>query len=818
MKQSIDLNIQRYYLVLVALFSVLSTFSQTQQNTTQIKGQIFNPEKKPAMFSTAILLNQDSVIVKGVLTGEDGKFVFDNMNAGKYFVKVTNIEFKTFVSKPVQIRKNEQVVLDSIKLVTNSIKLSTVEIVGRKALVEVHSDKTVFNVASSVNSSGNNGLELLSKAPGVVVDMDNNIILQGKSGVQIFINGRPSRLSGKDLTNFLESIRSDNIESIEIITNPSSKYDAEGTGGIINIKLKKNVSSGFNGNVIGSYSKGELPRSSIGTTLNYSGSKTNVFSTINYSDDKFLTNIKESSYQNEFLIDKDSKSQFHRKSYNFSGGIDYAINTRQSISMDGRAFINRSNQELNSINGIYDSVNVRNGEILLAQVTDKMPSENYNFNFSYQFKIDSTSNLSSDFSFGKYSSTKNTDQPNKYFNAGSDTLLRSVTNAYDAGTEIDIWSVMVDYEKRLQKFTLSAGAKYSYISTGNQLAFYGIKNETPTLDTTRSNNFNYLEKVTALYFILNAKVNERITVNAGLRMESTSSLGTLESKIGTKDSRVPRSYTDFFPNVSIAYNDQKKSVISASIGRRITRPNYQDLNPFESRTSELSAWKGNPFLNPNYITNYQLTYSFKRKLVISNTYSVTKDFFANVFEITEGAGNILSPRNLQKAINNGLSVSYPLRVSKWWEFTTFLVYNYSSFKGTSGNSVIDLQANIYNVRIQNSLNLPGKISMELTGFYSSPWIWGGTVNVEGGYAINVGIKKDFLDKKLLLQATGNDIFRTRSDFHYKSNYGGKQVNGVITFDNSRFGINATYSFGNQKSKANKKRKSAIDDDLNRISN
>jgi iron complex outermembrane recepter protein len=812
------MNTSKYIFLLFVLFSWLRGFSQAQLNETQIKGYIFNPEKTPAMFSTAILLNQDSVIIKGVLTGEDGAFVFDKINAGKYFVKVTNIEFKNYVSKPVLIKKNEKLVLDSIILATNSFKLNAVEIVGRKALVEVHADKTVFNVASSVNASGNNGLELLSKAPGVVVDMDNNIILQGKSGVQIFIDGRPSRLSGKDLTNFLESIRSDNIESIEIITNPSSKYDAEGTGGIINIKLKKNTSLGFNGNVIGSYSKGVFPRSSVGTTLNYSGKKINLFTTLNYSDDHFQTDIVESSYQSGYYIEEQSKSETHRKSYNFSGGMDYTINAKQSISMDGRAFINNGDRTLNGSTGIYDSINLEDGEILLSQALDEIPSENYNFNFSYRYSIDSTSNLSADFSLGKYSSTKNTYQPNDYYNTSEDTLLRSVINQYDANTQIDLWSVMVDYEKRFKKFTLSSGAKYSYISTGNQLAFYNIENDTPVLDITRSNKFDYLEKVAALYMIVNAKLSDKVTVNAGLRMESTSSLGTLESEIATKDSKVPRNYTDFFPNVSIAYDDQKKSVLSASIGRRITRPNYQDLNPFESRTSEISAWKGNPFLNPNYITNYQLTYSFNRKLVISNTYSITKDFFANVFEITEGAGNILSPRNLQKAINNGLSVSYPLKVTKWWEFTTFLVYNYSSFNGSTGNTVIDLKANIYNFRIQNSLNLPGKISMELTCFYTSPWIWGGTVNVDGGYAINFGIKKDFLNKKLLLQVTGSDIFRTRSDFHYKSNYGGKHVDGVITFDNQRFGINMTYKFGNQKVKVAKKRKSAIDDDLNRISN
>jgi hypothetical protein len=812
------MSITKYLFLPFLLLSCFSSFSQAQQNATQIKGYIFNPEKTPAMFSTAILLNQDSVIIKGLLTGEDGAFVFDNINAGKYLVKVTNIEFKSYVSKPILLKKNETIVFDSIILVTNSFKLNTVEVVGRKAMVEVRADKMVFNVASSANSSGNNGLELLGKAPGVLVDMDNNIILQGKSGVQIFIDGRPSRLSGRDLTNFLESIRSDNIESIEIITNPSSKYDAEGTGGIINIKLKKSQSLGFNGNVIGNYSKGVLPRANVGTTLNYSGKKINLFSTVNYSNDRFLEQIDEQSYQSGYLIDKESNGETHRKSFNFSAGMDYKFNAKHSVSMDGRAFINRGYRDVASSTGIYDSLNTAEGEILKAQVLDTMPSENYNFNFNYRYIIDSTSNLSTEFSFGKYSSNSNTFQPNNYYNVSSDSLLRTVNNKFDAATEIDLWSVLVDYEKRFKKFTLTSGGKYSYISTDNQLEFYTYKDGVPVLDITKSNSFTYLEKVAALYAIINGSLSDNISFNAGVRMESTSSLGSLISEIPTKDNEVQRSYTDLFPNVSISYDNKKNSVLSASIGRRITRPNYRDLNPFESRLSELSAWKGNPFLNPNYITNYQLTYSYKRKLVISNTYSVTRDFFANVFGISDETGSTLSPQNLQRAINNGLSVSYPQKVLKWWDLTAFLVYNYSAFNGEMGTTVIDLDAHIYNVRLQNNFRLPGKVTLELTGFYSSPFIWGGTVNVEGGAAINFGIKKDFFDKKLLVQATGNDIFKGRSDYYYTSNYGGRFVDGVITFDNRRFGINVTYNFGNQKAKARQKSKSANDDNLNRISN
>ncbi|MDA3823352.1 MAG: TonB-dependent receptor [Bacteroidales bacterium] len=190
-----------------------------------------------------------------------------------------------------------------------------------------------------------------------------------------------------------------------------------------------------------------------------------------------------------------------------------------------------------------------------------------------------------------------------------------------------------------------------------------------------------------------------------------------------------------------------------SFGRRITRPNYQNLNPFESKTSELSSWKGNPFLKPNYIENYQVSYSFKRKLVISNTYSVTHNFFANVFLTAGDKGDVLGPQNMDKVTNNGLSVSYPLKVSKWWQFSSYFIYNTVSYGGDIQGAVIDLSANIFNFRLQNNLKLPLNIDMELSAYISSPWIWGGTVNVEGAYNISAGLKREFMDGRLLLQGS-----------------------------------------------------------------
>ncbi|MBS4060072.1 MAG: TonB-dependent receptor [Bacteroidetes bacterium] len=807
----------QYLFILIILFTGFSNLALGQQNETQIKGYIFSPENTPAMYSTVILLNQDSVFMKGAFSQDDGSFVFDNIEQGTYFVLVRNIEFQTYMSQAVTIKKNEKILLDRINLKTSINQLNEVVVTARKAVLEVHADKMVYNVSSSINASGNSGLEMLGKAPGVIVDMDNNIILQGKSGVQVFINGRPSRLSGNDLSNFLESMRSDNIDYVEIITNPSAKYDAEGTGGIINIVLKKNVNLGFNGNLTGNFSQGIYAKGSVGTTLNYSAEKINLYTNINTSLDNWQDDFRETALQSGFLLNKKSDGLNTRKGFSFSGGLDYALSSKQSLSIDGRVFINKRDNKLFSTTGIFDASDIGFGEILRAEVLDKMPTENYNLNVNYRIIPNKTSNFSVDLSLGKYSGNKNTFQPNDYLEASSGTILRSFNSEYDAMTAIDLRSALFDFEKKLKSFTLSAGAKYSYISTNNQLEFYNIQNDLPVFDINKSNDFTYLEKIAALYFIVNSKPTDKITINAGLRMENTSSLGRLESEVPTEDNEVARNYTNFFPNISISFDDKKNSVISASFGKRITRPNYQDLNPFESRMSELSSWKGNPFLKPNYITNYQLTYSLKRKLIIANNYSITRDFFATIFEISEEKGSILIPRNMDKSTTNGLSVSYPLQILKWWELSSFFIFNYSTYKGDLEGTKIDLKSTQSSLRMQNNMRLPGGVAMEVTFNIWGPWVWRGSVNVEGSYGLNFGIKKDFFDRRLLVQLTGNDILNSSSDFYYKSNYGGMIVDGVRSFDNRRVGVNVTYNFGNQKAKIKKRAKSAIDDELKRIS-
>ncbi len=804
-------------LCMFCAFCIIHTMF-AQQTKTQIQGNLLDAKQTPIAYATVVLMDKDSAFVRGDISKDDGSFIFEKVSPGEYYVSVQSIEFVTYNSQKNSLLSGGQEILSNIVLQTNTTQLSEVLVTAKKAVIEVHADMMVFNVSASPNTAGNNGLELLGKAPGVIIDPDNNIILQGKNGVQVFINGRPSRLSGSDLASMLQSMRADNIESIELITNPSAKYEAEGNAGIINIKLKRNVNLGFNGNLTSSFSKGKYTRASLGTTLFYKGEKLNLSGDFTASDDNTQDDLVDVKKQSGFIFDQKSFSLSQRRGYNFSTGIDYIINSKQSISIVARGIINENNNELNSNTSIAKINQTAEGEILNSQTLDIMPSQNYNFNANYLNAINDNTSLSADVSYGKYTTNKSTDQPNTYSSLDGLTIFRSPHNAFDADTKIDLLSAKIDIEKKYKQFTLSSGGKYSYINTQNQFTFYDVTNGQNEIDINKSNDFNYEEKVTALYAILSAKPSDFLSFNAGLRVENTASIGSLISQIPINDNEVKRNYTNFFPNVSIAFNDKKNNELSLGIGRRITRPNYQDLNPFESRVSELVAWKGNPFLNPNYITNYQVSYSYKRKLVISNTYSITRDFFATIIEIVDEKGNFLIPRNMDKAINNGLTISYPQQVTNWWEFTSFVNYNHSIYKGDLAGTIIDLKANILNLRIQNNIKLTGNISMDLTYSYNSPWIWRGTIYVQDYHGVNVGFRKSFFDNRLLVSLTGADIFRTYSNYYYNSNYGGQEIKGVRTFDNQRFGISASLKFGNQKAKVSQKNKSAIDDELRRIGN
>ena len=781
---------------------------------TQVQGRILEAQGEPLAFANILLLTAtDSSFVKGEISKEDGSFILEDLFPGSYRCDVSMVGYANLTTEFHLKDQRGDLSLGDIVL-AGSTDLAEVEVTAQKALVEVRANKLVFNVAASPSASGVNGLDLLRKAPGVKVDMDNNILLLGKAGVQIHINGRPTRLSGNDLATLLENMTSDNIEAVEIISNPSAKEDAEGNAGIINLRLKKNPSEGFNANMTSSFTQGNYLRYSNGMSLNYGDKRFRASVDVARSESDRPDYFLDTKKQNGFVLDFDSDEIKHRTGYNIGFAVDAQLAKRHSLGFTGRTIRNQNDNVLKSTTNI--TIPMEQNQLLVSQTLLDQSFRNSNFNLNYNWDINETSRFTTDISLGKFNTRGHTQQPNTFFAADETTVLSVSNNEFDADTDIDMWSVKTDYEKTWGQFTFSTGGKIARIATDNRFAFFNVGANGPMPDFNRTNDFTYTEQVAAAYAILDAKLGKLLKLSAGLRVENTASRGRLLSMQEIDDTDVKRDYTNLFPNVGLSFNDGETHALSLSIGRRITRPNYQNLNPFEKPLSELTAWKGNPFLRPNYIMNYQATYAFRQKLTLASQYSITEDFFATIFEITGDNRNVIIPRNMGQVKRFSLSASYPMEVTKYWEFTAFIDGGHSIYQGNLEGTNIDLSQTTWSVRVQNNFKLPWAISMDLTYERWSDWVWRGSIPVRGNQKVNVGCRRDFLDKRLQVRLTGSDVFRTTNDYFYNGNYGGIEIDGVRSFDSQRFGASATWKFGNQKVKAAKRSKGAMAEELRRL--
>jgi hypothetical protein len=785
-----------------------------QNQPGQIKGKLLNLSQEPVPYCTVALFDGDSVLIQGAITDVNGDFIIRNITAGDYKLMITNIEYETYTLPNLRISEGEVKEIGPVNLQVATDRMDEVLVTGKRELLEVHPDKIVYNVANSVNASGRNSLEVMRNAPGVMIDPDNNIILQGKSGVRIFINGRPSRLSGTDLTTLLQSMQSDNIEAIEVITNPSAKYEAEGNGGIINIRLKNNINLGYNGNFNHSSSIGKEPRISNGATFNYGKGKLGFSANVTRFDNVFARGFIDNRTQEGYEVRMRNSDRSISQGFNVSTSLTYTMNDKHSVNFSGAGVLTDGDYTINALTDIYREADPAIDQLLVSRTLTDLNSDNLNYNLNHQWKLSESSSLSTDLSYGNFLKDSRIYQPNTYFEADGTTEIAEVNNGFDTDTNIDLYSFKTDYEKSFKKLNLSAGFKYYQVETVNDFIVSNVVDGEYFIDEARSNTFSYTEKVAAAYLNSKFSFSEKLKANIGVRVENTASQGILESEVATENDNVKRNYTNFFPNVGLSYNEGK-SDFNLGYGRRIARPNYQQLNPFEQKESELFIWKGNPFLSPSYTTNYQLTYSFDKALVISNTYSVTEGYFATINEV-DGAIAYFVPQNMQNTTNYAVSVSYPLQIAKWWEASYFVTYSRTSYEGDFAEATIDLDAHIYSATTQNSFKLPLGLTMDVRLFYNSPWIWRGSVEIAANSGVDIGLKKVLFKDKLQLIVTANDLFNGYTDYPYSGEYGGMTMQGIRSFDNQRVGFTLTYKFGNQQIKSSK-RKGGLDDELNRIS-
>ena len=780
----------------------------------QVSGKVL-ADGEPVPFATIVLYNStDSTMAKANTTDDDGVFHIQGVPAGQYFLEASYVGYAKFTTEVFELAGKDSRSLGEIALEIASEELDEVVIVSARPIVEVHPDKTVFNVEGSINASGNTALELLRKSPGVVVDNNDNVTLSGKSGVQIYVDGKPLPFGADDLGNYLKSLQSSEIDAIEIITNPSARYDAQGNAGIINIRLKKDKSLGTNGSINLGYRYGELAKYNANGSFNYRNKDMNVFGGYGiYSGD----NVNEFALNRQLNgIEYDQQNDMLNSymSHNFRLGTDFFISKRSTIGFLVNGNLSDNENDGKSVTDIGPIGSVPES-VLTADNERTSDRNNWNFNINYIFRGEDESSWNIDLDHGRYRNDTETYQPNIYsdYNTGQITDERIFTT--DQMTDIDVYTFKVDHERNWLGGRFGTGVKLALVNTDNTFDFYDLIDDSPVLNIDRSNNFAYEENVNAGYLSYQRQLKEKWNLMLGLRVEHTHSTGTLTSQKPEDNDIVDRNYVDFFPSGGLTYQVHPKHSLRLNYSRRIDRPSYQDLNPFEFKLDELSFQKGNAFLKPQYSNSISLTHTFNYRLNTSLSYTRTDDVFTQITEALDDTTSILTYVNLARQTNLALTVSYPFEVNKWWNVYTnvtgYRLHNTATIDGED----IDLAANVLSFYAQNTFLLPHGIKLELSGWYNSPSIWQGNWTNKAMGSMDIGVQKSLFKEAANLKVSVSDVLNTQR-WGGESEFGPLKMSGGGQWESQQIRINFTYYFGNRQVKGARQRKTGMEAEQGRI--
>jgi iron complex outermembrane receptor protein len=791
-----------------AFFLFLSSLSFAQSINGVLQSELGN-----SVPYAAITLNRsiDSTLVKATISEENGGFVLQGILPGEYNLNISSIGYEDYDRNLNYNGGNLN--LGVILLYETTESLEEVTVVAEKPMVQVFADKTVFNVENTINATGTSAFELLRKAPGVIVDNNGGIVLEGKTGVQIFIDGKLSVLQGEDLFNYLESIQATDIEAVEIITQPSSKYDAAGNAGIINIKLKKDKSLGTNGTYTSGLTNGDFARYNSSLNFNNRGRIGNLYGTYSNRFGKSTSFIDLLRTQSETQFDSRSNRISDRNSNNLKLGYDHYLNSKNTIGAIFNANLNNGFSTNNARTPIRLANSAQIDSVLVALNQTDNTSYNINANFNYKYSDTLGYSVNVDLDYGKYNSDRNAFQPNVYFNGDETQILNERITFQQTPIDIDIVTIKTDFEQNFLKGKLGIGFKFSQVNTDNTFDFFNQINGQNVLDALQSNQFSYAENINAGYVNFNRKWG-KWNVQVGLRVENTVSDGELESAQDSSDERVQRDYTDFFPSGGLTFQLNRKNQFALTYSKRIQRPNYQSLNPFEYKLDELSFSKGNPFLQPQYTDNIKLSHTFNYRLTTSLSYSYISDFFARVTVADGESANFLTTLNVadQEVINFG--VSYPKKMYEWWNIYFSLNAYISDYKATSPE-FLPVKQETLSFYAQNTFTLSKGFKMEVSGWYSSPSIWGGTYQTEALGSLNLAFQKKFFNNRVTGRLAFNDILYT-VPWTGTTQFGTLFIDGRGGSDSRQVAFSFTYDFGRNEIKKARKRKTGLEDENKRI--
>jgi len=775
-------NANRMKATLTFVFCIASTLISYAQLRGTVFTQVKNNQQKPLEGITVQLLRQkDSVIAKLGITDAEGKATLVSVALGDYYLRYVGNGFETTYSAPFSLSEQQTTYQVPPQILQPQAKdIGAVTVTARKPFIQRLSDRTVLNVESSILSAGSSGFELLERAPGVVIDQNDVISLSGKQGVLVMIDGKISPLSGADLANYLRGLPSGSIERIDLITNPSAKYDAAGNAGIIDIRLKKDQRLGTNGTLNTFYGQGVYAKVGAGVALNYRNKKVNVFGSNNtayrkglnqlFLDRNFYTNAGQFTGSDY----KDNYGRFPILSNNFRLGADYFPSKRTVVGV----VLNGSGtgiERMNDNNAVVFDQQGKPASTFYTIATNNDFNNNLVGNLNFKHSFDSLGQeLTADFDYGSYWSGSNAQTGTKYFKNDGTTLAPDyVLDGVQRGS-LKLQSFKTDYVRPLKKQSkLEAGFKWSKVNTDNDAKFFDVSNGTRVVDASKTNHFLYEEQNVATY-VNYAKQWKQWNVQLGLRAERTA----LHTYQAMGNVAFDSNYLQLFPSAFVNRQIGKQKTIGFSISRRIDRPSYNQLNPFLFLIDVTTYATGNPNLLPQFTWNYEVNYNTP-KLNATLTYSKTdkvlntaivrfKDAFPNL--PSDDNVTVQLPINISTTNYVGLTLSSPLKVKPWWSILNNANVFYSKFNGQLAGTRLDNGRAAINLNSTNNFTFKNGWSMEVSGNFNSGGRSGFMV-VRSVWSANFGVQKQVLNNKGTLRLNVTDIFWTN------------RPGGTITYNN-----------------------------------
>ena len=776
--------------LLLSVFN--SLFAQTAETEKiSISGTVLSDKSIPVTDAVIYLMAGDK-IAKTESSDASGNFTFTNIQKGDYSIRIS-VDGKTrYSGNPFMA--NEDKVVGAITLLPEINNLDEVVVAKTKPYIERQQGKMILNVDSNIGATGSSAFEVLEKAPGVNVDQNDNISLRGKGGIIVQIDGKNTPLSGSNLANYLRGIASNSVDKIEFITNPGAKYDAAGSV-IINIKMKKDRKRGTNGSATASYSQGKYPRSNNSLSLNHRNNNVNIFGTYSFAYSEWFNDLdldrrffEEGNFTGRY--DQNNSLKMNFRNHILRVGTDWYANKNHTLGIVVNAVDNRFNPTGNNISDIYDGTNTQVSRFTTANRSrDKWHNASLNLNHKYSIDTLGTE-ITSDFDYANFGNATKQNFYTHYYDTNGVEFQPQYNLHGDLDGNLNLYALKSDFTKTLgNKIKFESGVKSSYVKADNNLAFYDVSSGTPIMDDTKSNHFIYTENINAAYINVSKDIG-KWGLYFGLRVENTNITGEQV----TDNTKFKDSYTQVFPSAFASYKFNEKNSLEFNYSRRITRPSYEQLNPFKFFLDQTTYKVGNPFLEPQTTHSVEMTHVYNQKIYTTLSFSRTLDNITGVIAPSDDDPMITvqTDKNLDTADIMGLFIIMPLEFAKWWSTNYSFNFYYGTYSGTVAGTTLNNTGNFtYNCNLVNSFKLGGNYTAEVTTNYRAREIYA-FMDVDPIWYLNLGLQKKFKNSTLKLAV--NDVFwsnRTTADTefdNYKEHFKVSRNSRMAT-------LSYTYNFG-----------------------